>query len=192
MSKHKATVSGSNGTITIDNTTGNVLSFTDAYNHEAHEYKDLGITRFDLLEHYLFWNGRDGKRYQRVDQYDILDLGYWWEKDGLRGYTKPEADYRRECEIAKPYLNPDGDLGRILGQLLSSGTQFAFSYTPFKYDGKGAVNGMNPNVTLWSEDDDHWFKVNNFHPLWLYDLEAVVQEAISKLERDGVLKKEVV
>jgi hypothetical protein len=80
--------------------------------------------------------------------------------------------------------------GIMQGEKLGEGAQFAVTYTPFPYTGKGSVDGKNPNVTIWTEDDENWFKVYDFHPLWLYDLERVVKESILLLESRGILKVE--
>jgi hypothetical protein len=91
------TVCSSHGTLTVHPATGEVIS-RNIEEPESEEGKDLAsITEFDVTE----WIQKYGEA-QLPSQLDILDLGYWYEKNHTTQYEEPAHDWRIEtAEIRK-------------------------------------------------------------------------------------------
>lgn len=80
-------VHSSHGDITINLDTGDVISHNNNGN-----YTD--VVRFDLQEYFQHYSGEEQNQ---VNEFDILDLGYWFRDDKLAlVYEAPDHQWRQE------------------------------------------------------------------------------------------------
>lgn len=88
-------VSGSHGALYVDSTTGKVVGYVPQDWDETEQGEGYGdIVRVDLDEHKEYWGLKQPK-----DSIDILDVGYWYLKDGVEHYEEPVEDWREEFSI---------------------------------------------------------------------------------------------
>ncbi|ESZ33839.1 hypothetical protein [Mesorhizobium sp. L2C067A000] len=91
-----ATINGSWGSLTVDASTGNVLSYDDGGTLPDPDCPpERGYTdyvRVDLDEWRKTYTG------QEPDCLDVLDVGFWYLDDGVEKYEGPEQDWRDEYE----------------------------------------------------------------------------------------------
>lgn len=81
-------VASSNGTLTVNRNTGEVLAWS--CNEEL-----SNITKFDIVEYLTYHNLKD---HSEIPEYvDILDIGYWYFNKGLK-YEEPAHDWREEVK----------------------------------------------------------------------------------------------
>jgi len=84
---------GSYGDLLVDPGTGRVLEVRDMRHNNSdtgHPYH--GIRRCDLAEY--------RRHYGKVElSIDILDIGYWYDIDGVAGYEPAEPDFRKQVML---------------------------------------------------------------------------------------------
>lgn len=69
----------------------------------AYDYEGQRILRFNIPEWEQYWNRKINAN---EPEFDILDLGYWYDEGGLIKYREPAADWR---ELRRDQIDfPDG------------------------------------------------------------------------------------
>ena len=87
-----AQLMSSNGTVTFDVSTGEVLE-TEGYGWDEDAQYIASIETVDVDEWRRRYPGED-----IAGQLDILDFGYWYRSDGVRKYEEPCKAWRQERE----------------------------------------------------------------------------------------------
>jgi len=105
------------GTMTVHSTNGDITITEEGIPvslYETWQMMQVKILCFDLWEYKRVYGKLE-------DEYDVLDLGYWWTtSDGTLEYEKPDPNFRED--VAPPgewltikqfndaYLGGDGDV----------------------------------------------------------------------------------